>query len=152
MNVRSYNNLLLKALNSNTIDRLALVPVVFEVEHEIESPGKAIRHLYFVEEGMASITTTFSNGARVEVGMFGYESFIGVSGLMGTKQSLNRVYTQIEGRGYSCLLEAASREFKRGGLFQLLALRSCRRNCFRPCNQPAAMRNMRSISDLLAGS
>ena len=50
---------------------------------------------------MASMTTTFKNGAQVEVGMFGYESIIGVSALMGTKRSLNRVYTQIAGHGYS---------------------------------------------------
>ena len=80
-------------------------PVVFEVGHETEFPSKEIEHLFFVEEGMASITTTFKDKSRVEVGMFGYESMIGVSALMGTKRSLNRVYTQIEGRGYSCELE-----------------------------------------------
>jgi CRP-like cAMP-binding protein len=123
VNQSPFKNLILKALDRETIARLALVPVVFEVEHEIEFPGDAICHLYFVEEGMASITTTFSNGAQVEVGMFGYESIIGVSALMGTKQSLNRVYTQIAGSGYSCSLEAGRREFKRDGVFQLLALR-----------------------------
>ena len=65
-------------------------------------PGEAIGHLYFVEERMASITTTFSNGAQVEVGMFGYGSIIGVSALMDIKQSLNRVSTEIAGSGYSC--------------------------------------------------
>lgn len=55
--------------------------------------------------------------------MFGYESVIGISGLMGTKRSLNRVYTQIPGHGYSCLLETAHREFHLGGSFQALALR-----------------------------
>ncbi len=69
------------------------------------------------------MTTTFSDGAQVEVGMFGYESIIGISGLMGTKRSLHRVYTQIPGHGYSCLLETAHREFHLGGSFQALALR-----------------------------
>ena len=123
MNARPFKNILLKALDSETIARLSLQPVVFELEHEIEFPGNTIRHLYFVEAGMASMTTTFSNGAQVEVGMFGYESMIGVSALMGTKKSLNRVYTQIAGHGYSCLLEKAHREFIRGGIFQSLALR-----------------------------
>jgi hypothetical protein len=44
---------------------------------------------------MASMTTMFPGGPEVEVGMFGYESVIGVSALMGTVQSLNHVYTQI---------------------------------------------------------
>jgi CRP-like cAMP-binding protein len=55
--------------------------------------------------------------------MFGYESVIGVSALMGTKKSLNRVYTQITGHGYSCHVEDARREFRLGGGFQFLALR-----------------------------
>jgi hypothetical protein len=42
---------------------------------------------------------------------------------MGTKRSLNRVYTQIAGYGYSSPVEAARAEFRRGGLFQTLALR-----------------------------
>jgi CRP-like cAMP-binding protein len=118
-----FKNMVLKALDGETIARLHLRPVTFEVGHEIEFPGNAIDHLYFVEEGMASMTTTFMNGAQVEVGMFGYESVIGVSALMGTKRSLNRVYTQIAGHGYSSPMELARTEFVRGTLFQTLALR-----------------------------
>jgi len=121
--LRTFKNILLKTLDPESIHRLRLQPVTFQTEHEIEFPGETIRHIYFVEEGMASMTTTFLNGAQVEVCMFGYESIIGVSALMGTKRSLNRVYTQIAGRGYHCLLEAAKQEFDRGDLFQSLALR-----------------------------
>lgn len=118
-----FKNTLLKALDAEVIARLCLSPVTFELEHEIEYPGNPIKHLFFVEEGMASMTTTFKDGSQVEVGMFGYESLIGVSALMGTKRSLNRVYTQIAGYGYSSPVEAARKEFGRGGLFQTLALR-----------------------------
>jgi len=69
------------------------------------------------------MTTTFKDESQVEVGMFGYESVIGVSALMGTKKSLNRVYTQIAGHGYSCHVEDARREFRLGGYFQSLVLR-----------------------------
>jgi CRP-like cAMP-binding protein len=54
--------------------------------------------------------------------MFGYESVIGISALMGTKRSLNRIYTQIAGCGYSSPIEAARKEFHLGGAFQSLAL------------------------------
>jgi hypothetical protein len=54
--------------------------------------------------------------------MFGYKSVIGVSALMGTKCSLNRVYTQIAGYGYASPVEAARTEFGLGGAFQRLAL------------------------------
>ena len=121
--ISPFKNTLLKSLGTDVVDRLFLRPVVFELDHEIEYPGQPIGHLFFVEEGMASMTTTFQDGSQVEVGMFGYESVIGVSALMGTKRSLNRVYTQIAGSGYSCTLEAGRREFRLGGHFQALALR-----------------------------
>jgi CRP-like cAMP-binding protein len=118
-----FRNTLLKALPQDIVSRLRLRPVTFELEHEIEFPGKTIDHIYFLEVGMASMTTTFRDGSQVEVGMFGYESLIGVSALMGTKRALNRVYTQIEGHGYASPLEAARSEFELGGQFQFLALR-----------------------------
>lgn len=118
-----YANTLLQSFDSELIDRLHLKKVSFNVGHEIEAPGDPIKHLFFLEAGMASMTTTFKNGRQVEVGMFGYEAVIGVSALMGTKQSLNRVYTQIAGWGYRCSFKAASAEFDRCGPFQRLALR-----------------------------
>lgn len=119
----SYKNTILSRLGQDSIRRLSLSPVRFEVGHEIEFPGKPIDRLIFVEEGMASMTATFQDGAQVEVGMFGYESVIGISALMGTKQSLNRVYTQVAGSGYQAPVESGRAEFERGGLFQTLALR-----------------------------
>jgi CRP-like cAMP-binding protein len=118
-----FKNTLLKVLDRDIIERLRLQPVKFELKHEIENPGDRIDHLCFLEEGMASMTTTFRDGSQVEVGMFGYESVIGVSALMGTKKSLNRVYMQIAGHGYTCNVEDARREFRLGGAFQFLALR-----------------------------
>ena len=123
MHTSGFKNTLLKALDGDIVERLRLQPVKFELKHEIENPGDLIDNLYFLEEGMASMTTTFKDGSQVEVGMFGYESVIGVSALMGTKKSLNRVYTQVAGHGYTCHVEDARREFCLGGAFQFLALR-----------------------------
>jgi CRP-like cAMP-binding protein len=120
--INGFKNSVLKALDAQSIERLGLRKVKFELNHEIEFPGQPIEHLFFVEEGMASMTTTFKDGSQVEVGMFGYESVIGISALMGTKRSLNRIYTQIAGSGYSCGIEIARKEFAMGGLFQTLAL------------------------------
>jgi CRP-like cAMP-binding protein len=120
----TYKNKLLKALDPESIQRLALQPIVWDVMDEIEFPGTEISRLFFLEEGMASMTTTFKDGSQVEAGMFGYESVIGVSALMGTRRSLNRVYTQIAGKGYFCTLRAAVHEFDRGETFNELCLRS----------------------------
>lgn len=118
-----FQNTLLKTFDSELIARLHLEPIVFKTGRKIEQPGKPIRFLYFLDSGMASMTTTFRDGSEVEVGMFGYESVIGVSSLMGTVQSLNHIYTQIEGSGYRCSYECALREFERFGLFHKLCLR-----------------------------
>ncbi len=118
-----FKNSILRSLDADSVLRLQLKPVQFALRREIEFPGNAIDNLFFVEEGMASMTNTFEDGSQVEVGMFGHESVIGASALMGTRRSLNRVYTQIAGSGQSSPLEAARREFLRGGTFQSLTLR-----------------------------
>jgi CRP-like cAMP-binding protein len=118
-----FKNTLLRTLDARTISRLALTPVKFDLNHEMEYPHQPIKHLYFLESGMASMTATFRDGSQVEVSTFGFESVIGVSALMGAKKSLNRVYIQIAGHGYSCAIETARKEFQLGGDFQYLALR-----------------------------
>jgi CRP-like cAMP-binding protein len=123
LHATAFNNTLLRKLDSEIVKRLFLRPVTFELLHEIEFPGNTIEHLFFLEEGMASMTTTFEDGSQVEVGMFGSESVIGVSALMGTKRSLNRIYTQIEGCGFSCTVPTAYSEFLLCGDFQKLMLR-----------------------------
>ena len=123
MPAAKFKNTLLNALDAEIIARLRLTPVTFELKHELEYPHRPITHLYFVEAGMASMTSTFKDGSQVEVGTFGFESIIGVSALMGAKKSMNRVYTQIAGHGYSCTVENAKKEFKLSGNFQYLTLR-----------------------------
>lgn len=118
-----YQNTLLKTFDSELIARLQLTPIAFKAGQKIEQPGRPIKNMYFLDSGMASMTTTFIDGTEVEVGMFGYESVIGVSALMGTIQGLNHVYTQIEGTGYRCSFESALREFERFGVFHNLCLR-----------------------------
>ncbi|MGI4981447.1 MAG: Crp/Fnr family transcriptional regulator [Janthinobacterium lividum] len=94
------------------------------VDRAIEYPGDPIENLFFLEAGAASMTTTFDDGSQVEVGFFGYESVLGVSALMGTKRSLNRVYMQLDGHGFAAPASAARTEFLLPNPFQDLVLRS----------------------------
>lgn len=118
----TYTNSILSSLSPDCIQRLHLRPVDLQVPRQLESPGTPIRYLVFPEQGAASMTTTFMDGSQVEVGLYGYESVIGVSALMGTKQSLNRIYMQIPGNGFVASIEDGRREFQRGEHFQRLAL------------------------------
>jgi CRP-like cAMP-binding protein len=119
-----FTNKLLDSLDPATIARLRLRPVALELRQEIASVGSEIDELVFIEEGMCSMTASFKDGSEVEVSIFGYESVIGLSALMGSKHSLNRVYMQLPGRGFSSPLKAASKEFGLCGRFQHLALRN----------------------------
>jgi len=110
-------------LDANVIERLSLRPVTLELHHEIASLGRPIRELVFIEEGMSSMTTVFKDGSEVEVGLFGYESVVGVAALMGSKHSINRIYMQLAGRGFCSPIKAAGKEFELGGSFQQIALR-----------------------------
>ena len=119
-----YKNTILSSLDSETITRLHLRPVELPLRHPLESPGKPIRHIFFLESGIASVTTLFKDGFEVEAGMYGHDSLSGISAFMGTLESLNASYMQIAGHGYSCEVENAAAEFQRGGRFQSLALRA----------------------------
>jgi CRP-like cAMP-binding protein len=123
MHSSTFKNRLLRNLDAGTIERLSLRPINLEVRREIEFPGRPIDYLFFIEEGVASMTITFMDGSQAEAGLFGYESVMGVSGLMGTRQSLNRVYMQIAGRGFYSPISAARREFQHCGQFHSLTLR-----------------------------
>lgn len=123
MQKEQFRNTILQHLAPETIQRLRLHPVQLDLEQDLESPGKPIRHVVFVEEGIGSMTAVFKDGFEVEIGMFGFESAIGISALMGTKQSLNRIFMQLAGHGFSSSLAASTEEFDRHGDFHHLALR-----------------------------
>ena len=120
---QTFQNTLLQHLSSETIKRLKLRPVQLALRQDLEVPGQDIEHIFFVEEGIGSMTTIFKDGFEVEVSMFGYESAVGISALMGTKHSLNRVFMQLGGHGFASPLGAANEEFGRHGEFHHLALR-----------------------------
>lgn len=118
-----YKNEVLRRLEPAIIERLDLRPVELPAGREIEYPGNHIDHLFFIEEGIASMTTTFKDGFQVEVALAGSESVLGASSMMGTRRSLNRVYMQVAGRGYSSQTALATNEFKRAERFHDLTLR-----------------------------
>ena len=124
MNPGPFKNRILRSLDAETITRLQLRPITLQAGREIENPGEPIEHLIFIEDGIGSMTNTFRDGFQVEVGMFGVESVMGASALIGTRRSLNKVYMQMSGYGLSCRMPVAALEFARFGRFHDLVLRS----------------------------
>lgn len=118
-----FKNTVLQHLDASIVARLQLRSIRLPLLYDLEVPGEAINNLFFLEEGIGSMTTSFQNGIQVETSMFGYESVIGVSALMGAKHSLNHIFMQLSGHGYISPLKIARAEFQRNGAFQRLALR-----------------------------
>ena len=123
MHVGPFANSLLRHMDGDVLSRLQLRRVDLPVRMDLEVPGRRIENLFFLEKGIGSMTTLFENGIQVETSMFGYESVIGISALMGVRKSLNRIFMQLAGFGFACPLAAAEAEFSRNGIFQKLTLR-----------------------------
>jgi CRP-like cAMP-binding protein len=133
MKPSDFKNRLLRLLDDDTIQRLHLKHIALPSGLEIENPGEPIRHLIFIEDGIGSMTTTFHDGFQVEVGMFGAESVMGASALVGTRRSLNKVYMQMAGDGFSCPIAVAIEEFRRFGKFHDLLLRFLQAELVQTC-------------------
>jgi len=144
-----YRNSVLRALHPDSIERLHLSPIVLPLSFDIESPGAEMRSLVFLEDGIASMTASFIDGSQVELGVLGYESVLCASALLGTRRSLNRVYMQIAGRGYSSPIAAAVGEFALHGTFQNLALR-CNQAAFLQTAQTAGCNARHTVEQRLA--
>ena len=77
-----------------------LEPVTLPKKQILYEVGAPLEHIYFIEEGLASVLTTMEDGASSEVGMVGPEGLIGVSALLGGKLSAQHVVMQLPGRGH----------------------------------------------------
>ena len=149
MNPNPFKNRILHLLDTETIQRLQLKRLSLEAGYEIENPGEPIAHLIFLEDGIGSMTTTFDDGFQVEVGMFGAESVMGASALIGTRRSLNKVYMQLTGYGFACKTEVAVQEFARNQRFHDLVLRYVQALLVQAC-QSAGCNSHHNIAQRLA--
>jgi len=91
-------NILLNALSER--DRGLLTPhfvrVPLEREMVLVTPDERIAHVYFLEGGIASITSLSVEGNRTEVGIFGREGVSGTSLLLGADQSPHETFIQVD--------------------------------------------------------
>jgi CRP-like cAMP-binding protein len=78
-------NRLLAALPQEDLHRFFadLHPVSFPLRHVLYDVGAPIEHVYFIEQGLASILTSMVNGSTIEVGMIGMEGMVGVQVVLG---------------------------------------------------------------------
>jgi CRP-like cAMP-binding protein len=75
-----------------------LEAVDLPVRKQLESRNKAIKHVYFLEHGFASVVAN-GTGRSIEVGLVGREGMTGLAVVMGADRSPNDTYMQVAGDG-----------------------------------------------------
>ena len=71
-----------------------LEPVSLPLRDIIYEVGAPLEHMYFVNEGVASIITRMTNGESIEAGMIGPEGVVGLPALLGREISGHHVIVQ----------------------------------------------------------
>ena len=93
-------NRLLAGLAPDDFALLTLEPFAFALRDTLISPHVPLAYAYFIERGLASMTTSTGSG-RVEVGMIGREGIVGAAPLLfGTDRTPLECFIQMPGEAY----------------------------------------------------
>ncbi len=97
-----WRNRLLLALSVQDFSLLQpqLEPVPLPVGTRLAEPNTPIQHVYFLDEGIASVVASTPQGRRIEVGIIGREGLTGLPVLLGTDRSPHACFVQTAGSGW----------------------------------------------------
>lgn len=92
-------NLLLDAMSASDLALLRpdLTRIKLEDRHALVTAGRPIEHVYFPENGIASVVSTLPDQDPTEVGIFGRDGFSGTAVLLGTDSSPHDTFMQVNG-------------------------------------------------------
>jgi CRP-like cAMP-binding protein len=97
----SIKNRLLRTLPADELERIRprLELVNLTTKTVLIAPEREVESVYFVEAGIVSMISTLEDGARIEVGMVGFEGMLGLPVLLGSGTSPWEAMVQVEGVG-----------------------------------------------------
>jgi CRP-like cAMP-binding protein len=97
----SIGNRLLAALSLENFVSLQphLEPVELKLRDTLIEPNQSIEHVYFPEQGIASIINNSHDG-KIEVGIVGREGMTGTPVLLGVDRTPLECFIQVEGYGH----------------------------------------------------
>jgi CRP-like cAMP-binding protein len=75
-----------------------LEPVSLELRFSLEQPNKRIGHVYFIDEGIASVVAS-SEQQQIEIGIIGPEGMSGLAVVVGDHKTPHHTYMQAAGSG-----------------------------------------------------
>jgi CRP-like cAMP-binding protein len=96
-----FSNRLLARLSRADIDLLRphLKAVPLKLRQDLERANKRIDHVYFMDDGIASVVATQHHNGEIEVGLIGREGMTGLMVILGDHRSPNATYIQVAGNG-----------------------------------------------------
>jgi len=94
-----HRNQILSELSTNDLELLEphLAPIAMKIRHVCEEPNKPIKHVYFMDEGIASVVAVGKKGKEIEVGIIGPEGVTGLPIIMGDHRSPHSTFVQVAG-------------------------------------------------------
>lgn len=112
---RQYKNRVLASLPREDINRLTphLSPVILKVRTKLLD-GTA-DHAYFMEDGLASVVLTMTDGSTVEVGVIGIDGVVGLPIILGAGTMPGETFIQVAGSGYRMPAEQLKAEYDLAG-------------------------------------
>ncbi len=98
-----YRNRLLRRLNPADLERIeaSMQPLVLPQKKQLVDPNKTIETCFFLESGVASVTSTTVEGKQAEIGIIGAEGMVDIAIVLGMDESPLEVFMQIPGAGYA---------------------------------------------------
>jgi CRP-like cAMP-binding protein len=97
--VPTTTNLLLGAMRPEDFALLLphLEKVALTRRQTLARAGQPVEHIYFLEDGVASIVASGADLVITEVGIFGREGLSGISVLLGSDRAPHETYLQVDG-------------------------------------------------------
>ena len=95
-------NAILRYLSGADRDLLrpSLEPIDLPVRFRLAEASRAMDAVYFLEAGIASVTTSVRHEIPIEIGIVGREGVVNLPVLMGVDRSPSETFMQIRGAGF----------------------------------------------------
>jgi CRP-like cAMP-binding protein len=118
-------NWLLASLSPSDLALLTplLEPVPLKRRLLLEAQGRRTEHVYFIEDGVASVIVTQPNGKRAGIGFIGWEGMSGTSVVLANDRSPHSVYVQVGGLAMRSPAQALVKAIATSGTLNALLLR-----------------------------
>ena len=116
-------NKLLACLPRGDYERLRphLKTILLKPKQVLHSANEPVRHVFFLNGGVASMTTVMKNGAMVEIATVGAEGFLGINAVFGSEMLSGETMLQVpvpDATAEVMSAEIFKRELGRAGPFQ----------------------------------